>query len=177
VGHWTQLQLERLGPDAACLARAVAVLEHADPGEAAALCGLEPERAMRAAARRFTDYYLAWLDNLADDVTVEGSLLDGAVQGPEAARTIVVTIRSLYDHQEFNFAGPYGDNGWLEDYIAQVRGEPLGCVVLVTRNADGQTQHIAANYRPRSSLLLLSRLLGEKFAGTPSGEQFAASES
>jgi hypothetical protein len=128
-------------------------------------------------ASRFTDYYPAWLDNLADDVTVEGSLLDGAVQGPEAVRTIVVTIRSLYDHQEFNFAGPSGDNRWLEDYIAQVRSEPIGCVVLVTRNADGQTQHIAANYRPRSSLLLLSRLLGEKFAGTPYGEQFAASES
>jgi hypothetical protein len=128
-------------------------------------------------ASRFTDYYPAWLDNLADDVTVEGSLLDGAVQGPEAVRTIVVTIRSLYDHQEFNFAGPCGDNGWLEDYIAQVRGEPIGCVALVTRNADGQTQHIAANYRPRSSLLILSRLLGEKFAGTPYGEQFAASDS
>jgi hypothetical protein len=46
-----------------------------------------------------------------------------------------------------------------------------------SRNADGQTQHIAANYRPRRSLLLVSRLLGEKFAGTPYGEQFAASES
>jgi hypothetical protein len=69
--------------------------------------------------------------------------------------------------QEFNFAGPWGDNSFLEDYTAQVRGEPIGCIALVTRNAAGQTQHIAANYRPRSSLLLLSRLLGEKFAGTP----------
>ena len=124
-----------------------------------------------------TDYYPAWLDNLADDATVEGSLLDGAVRGAEAVRSIVVTIRSLYDRQEHKFAGPYGDNGFLEDYVAQVRGEPIGCVVLVTRNAAGQTQHIAANYRPRSSLLLLSRLLREKFAGTPYGEQFAASES
>ena len=128
-------------------------------------------------ARRFTDYYPQWLDHLTDDVTVEGSLMDGAVQGQEAVRTILMTIRSLYDHQDFNFAGPCGENGWIEDYIAQVRGEPLGCVVLVTRDADGQTRHIAASYRPRSSLLLLSRLLGEKFAGTPYGEYFAASES
>jgi hypothetical protein len=35
-------------------------------------------------AGRFTDYYPAWLNNLADDVTVEGSLLDGAVRGAEA---------------------------------------------------------------------------------------------
>jgi hypothetical protein len=117
------------------------------------------------------------VDNLADDVTIEGSLLDGAAQGAEAARTIVVTIRTLYDVQEVKFAGPCGDNGWLEDYTAQVRGKPIGCVVLVTRNAAGQAQHIAANYRPRSSLLLLSRLVGEKLAGTPYAKYFLASES
>jgi len=94
------------------------------------------------------------VDNLADDATVQGSLLDGAVQGAEAVRSIVVTIRSLYDRQEHRFAGPYGANGFLEDYVAQVRGEPIGCVVLVTRNAAGKTQRVVANYRPRSSLLL-----------------------
>jgi hypothetical protein len=128
-------------------------------------------------ARGIADYYPAWLDNLAEDVTVEGSLLDGAVQGAEAVRTVIVAIRSLYDRQEFNFAGPCGDDGFLEDYIAQVRGEPIACLNLVTRNAAGETQHIAANYRPRSSLLLLSRLLAQKFAGTPLAEYFLATES
>jgi hypothetical protein len=123
------------------------------------------------------DYYPAWLDNMADDATLEGSMLDGVVQGAEAVRSVVVTIRSLYDRQQHKFAGPYGDNGFLEDYVAEVRGEPIGCVVLVTRNAAGQTQHVVASYRPRSSLLLFSRLLGEKFAGTPIAEHFAASES
>ena len=37
---------------------------------------------------------------------------------------------TLYDHQLFNFAGAYGNNGWLEDYTAEVRGEPIGCAVL-----------------------------------------------
>ncbi len=127
-------------------------------------------------AHKLTDYYPAWLDTLADDVTVEGSLMDGAVQGAEAVRTILVTIRALYDHQEFNFAGPYGDNGFLEVYTAHVRGQPIGCAVLIARNAAGETQHIAANYRPRSSLLLLSRLVGEKLAGTPYAEHFVASD-
>jgi hypothetical protein len=126
---------------------------------------------------RFTDYYPAWIDNLADDVTIEGSLLDGAAQGAEAARTIVGTIRTLYENQEFSFAGPYREYDWIEDNKAHVRGEPIGCAVLVTRNAAGQTQHIAANYRPRSSLLLLSRLVGEKLAGTPYAKYFLTSES
>ena len=122
------------------------------------------------------DYYPAWLDNLADDVTLEGSAMDGFVQGAEAVRTVLVQIRALYDYQEFHFAGPYGDNGWLEEYTAGVRGEPIGNVTLVTRDAAGQAQQIVGNYRPRSTLLLLSRLIGEHFAGTPYGGHFLASE-
>jgi hypothetical protein len=112
---------------------------------------------------------------MADDVTLEGSMLDGVVQGAEAVRSVVVTIRSLYDRQENKFAGPYGETGFLEEYVAEVCGEPIGCIVLVTRNA-GQTRHVVASYRPRSAPLLFSRLLGEKFAGTPIAEHFAASE-
>ncbi|HKR09035.1 MAG TPA: hypothetical protein VJS39_07600 [Gemmatimonadaceae bacterium] len=82
-----------------------------------------------------TNYYPTWIDNLADDVTIEGSLMDGAVQGGDAVRNILVAIRALYEQQEFNFAGPCGNNGWLEDYIARVRGQPIGCVVVVSRNA------------------------------------------
>jgi hypothetical protein len=120
------------------------------------------------------DYYPAWLDNLADGATLEGSLLDGDVQGAEDVRSIVVTIRSLYDHQKRQFAGSYGDHGFLEEYIAQVRGAPIGCVVPVSHNAAGRAQRVEVGERPRSSLLLLSRLLRVQFAGTPFGVQFAA---
>jgi hypothetical protein len=122
-----------------------------------------------------TDYRPVWVNQLADDVTIEGSAMNGVVQGAEAVRSIVTYIRTLYDGQEFNFAGPYGENGFLEDYTARVRGEQIGNVVLVTRNAAGQAQHIIANYRPRTTLLLVSRLVGEHFAGTPYGEHFATS--
>ena len=126
---------------------------------------------------QFTDYYPVWLDNLAEDVTLEGSAMDGFVQGPEAIRTVVAAIRTLYDYQKFNFAGPYGENDWLEDYTAGVSGRPIGNFTVVQRNAAGQAQHIVGNYRPRSTLLLLSRLIGEHFAGTPYGGHFLASES
>ena len=123
-----------------------------------------------------TDYRPVWLDSLAGDVTIEGSAMNGVVQGAEAVRAIVTCIRALYDSQEFNFAGPYGQNGFLEDYTAQVRGGgQVGNVVLVTRNAAGQAQHIVANYRPRTTVLHLSRLIGEQLAGTPYGEHFATS--
>jgi hypothetical protein len=123
-----------------------------------------------------TDYHPVWLDSLADDVTIEGSAMNGVAQGAEAVRSIVTSIRALYESQEFNFAGPYGENGFLEDYTAQVRGGgQIGNVVLVARNAAGQAQHIVANYRPRTGLLNLSRLIGGQLAGTPYGEHFATS--
>jgi len=124
------------------------------------------------AAGAYADYFPPWLADLAEDVTIEGSLLDGAAQGPEAVRTIVGTIRDVYERQHFNFAGSYREHDWIEDYNARVRGEPIGAVVLVTRDADGRTRHVAANYRPRSSLLLLSRLVAERLAGTPYARYF-----
>jgi hypothetical protein len=124
----------------------------------------------------FTDYYPAWIDKLADDVTVEGSLLDGAVQGAEAVRTILVTIRRLYDRQAVNFAGPWGDDGFVEDYTAEVRGRPIAAVVLVTIDDRGRARHVVAGYRPLSSVLFLSRLLAQTFAGTLYAEYFLAAE-
>ena len=121
------------------------------------------------------EYRPVWLDNLADDVTIEGSAMDGVAQGAEAVRAIVTYIRTLYDSQEFKFAGSYGEDGFLEDYTASVRGHRLGNVVLISRNAAGQAQHVVANYRPRSSMLLLSQLIGAHFAGGPYAKYFATS--
>jgi hypothetical protein len=122
-----------------------------------------------------SDYRPVWLESLADDVTIEGSAMNGVVQGADDVRSIVAFIRTLYDSQEFKFAGPYGEDGFLEDYTARVRGELIGNIVLVTRNAAGQAEHIVANYRPRDTLLLVSRLIGDHFTGTPIGEHFATS--
>src|SRR5215470_6318622 len=121
-----------------------------------------------------SEYRPVWLEHLADDVTLEGSAMNGVAHGAEAVRTIVAAIRALYDAQVFHFAGPYGEDGFLEDYTAQVQGELLGNVVVVTRNAAGQAQQIVANYRPRHALLRLSRLLGAHFVGTPYGAHFAS---
>jgi hypothetical protein len=122
-------------------------------------------------------YYPWWLDNLADDATLEGAAMQGVAQGAEAVRTIVVAARELYEYQEFKFTGDYGDNGFLEDYTCKIRGEPTSVVVTVTRNAAGQGQHLVVNHRPRSSVVLFARLMGEKFAVTPLAKYFITGES
>jgi len=123
------------------------------------------------------DYYPEWVNNMASDATVEGSMLDGVVVGGEAVRSVVLTIKSLYERQEFKSVGAYGEGDWIEDYVAQVDGEPIGCVVLVKRNPAGQTQHVIASYRPRTSVIHFARRLAEKFTGTSIAKHFASSES
>ena len=113
------------------------------------------------------DYYPQWLNNLADDVTLEAAAMDGTAHGAEDVRSIVETAKALYENQEFSYAGPCGDNGFLELYTTDVRGVPTRVVVVVTFNDRGQTQEIVVNHRPRSALLSFSRVMLEKFAGTP----------
>jgi hypothetical protein len=120
-------------------------------------------------------YSPKWIDNLAEGATLEGSMLDGVVTGDDV-RKVVVGIRSLYGRQEHKLARPFGENGFIEDYIAEVRGKPLGCVVLVTFNDAGQTSHVTASYRPRSSIVFFAKLLAEKFAGTPIAKHFTDGE-
>ena len=127
-------------------------------------------------ARKRTEYYPWWLDNLADDVTGEGAAIEGTLHGVEEVRTLVLDARELYQQHEFQFTGDYGDNGFIEEYTCLIQGAPTRAVVTVTRNAAGKAQHIVVNHRPRSSVLLFARVMGEKYVGTPLAKYFTTSE-
>jgi hypothetical protein len=103
---------------------------------------------------------------------MEGSVLTGIAEGPEAVRAILGFARTLYEYHEFNFVGPYGDHGFAEDYTSVVRGEPIGSVVVVRFNEADQTARIVANHRPLRSVLRRSELIGEHFAGTRYAKNF-----
>jgi hypothetical protein len=127
-------------------------------------------------AGKLTNYYPWWLDNLADDVTGEGAAIEGTLHGAEDVRRLVLDARELYEQHEFHFTGDYGDKGFIEEYTCLIKGAPTSAVVTVTRNAAGKAQHIVVNHRPRSSVLLFARLMGEKYAGTPLAKYFSTSE-
>jgi hypothetical protein len=130
----------------------------------------------RDASTHRRDYRPDWLENLAEDVTIEGSVLTGIAVGPEAIRAILGHARTLYEYQEFNYVGPYGDGAFVEDYTSMVRGEPIGSVVVIRFNEAGQTAGIVVNHRPLRSVLLWSQLMGEHFVGTPYAEYFLSRE-
>jgi hypothetical protein len=127
-------------------------------------------------ARKHTDYYPWWLDNLADDVTGEGAAIEGTLHGAEDVRRLVLDARALYERHEFQFTGDYGDKGFIEEYTCLILGAPTSAVVTVTRNVAGKAQHIVVNHRPRSSVLLFARAMGEKYAGTSLAKYFLTPE-
>jgi hypothetical protein len=128
-------------------------------------------------ARKRTEYYPWWLDNLADDVTGAGAAIEGTLHGAENVRRVVLDARELHEQHEFHFTGDYGDKGFLEEYTCLIQGAPTSAVVTVHRNVAGKAQHIVVNHRPRSSVLLFARLMGEKYAGTALAKYFIATES
>ena len=111
--------------------------------------------------------------NLADDATGEGAFMQGAAQGAQEVRSLVTYARTVYEYQDFNHFGDYGEHGFIEDYTTRIHGEPTGVIVTVARNAAGEAQHIVVNHRPRSSVLLLAGLCAERFAGTSLEDIFA----
>jgi hypothetical protein len=122
--------------------------------------------------RRRTDYTPEWLGQLADDVTLEASVMNGIARGPEAARAILSFARTLYDYQEFNVIGRYGDRDFVEDYVATFHGQPVGSVVVIRFNETRQVQQIVISHRPLESVLLWSRIMAGHFAGTEYGQYF-----
>ena len=126
--------------------------------------------------RKATRYYPWWLDKLADNVTGEGAAMQGVLHGADAVRTLVTDARKIYENQEFQFTGDFGDNGFLEEYTCQIQGQPTSVVVTVKRNAEGKAQHLVVNHRPRSSVLLFARLMGKKYEGTPMAQYFITSQ-
>jgi hypothetical protein len=51
-------------------------------------------------ARKLTDYYPWWLDNLADDVTGADAAIEGTLQGAETVRRVVLACsRGSFSHE------------------------------------------------------------------------------
>lgn len=115
-------------------------------------------------------YYPHWLDNLADDVILQGAVFNGELRGARQVGTMLSFARSLYAFQDFRFYGMRGDL-FLEDYRSHIRGgesyRPNGIeiynFVVVYFNDAGETSQLVMNHRPQSAALLFSSLLAKHF--------------
>src|SRR6476659_9785751 len=104
------------------------------------------------------DYYPHWLDNLADDVVLQGAVFNGELRGAEQVGKMLSFARSLYAFQDFRFYGMRGDL-FLEDYRSRIRGSEayhpsaveIYNFVVVYFNDAGKTSQLVMNHRPQSA--------------------------
>src|ERR1700759_2429282 len=132
----------------------------------------KPEESIRKRENQapHLDYYPRWLDNLADDVILQGAVFNGELRGADDVGTMLSYARSLYAFQDFRFYGKRGDL-FLEDYRSRIRGteayHPSGVeiynFVVVYFNDEGETSQLVMNHRPQSAALLFSSLLTKQF--------------
>ena len=75
-----------------------------------------------------------------------------------------------------SIAGEFGENGFLEVYSCLIQGAPTRVVVKVGFDDAGRTKEVVVRHRPRSSVLLFSRIMGKGYAGTQLGQYFIAED-
>jgi len=111
------------------------------------------------------NYYPAWVNNMADDATVEGSMLNGVVRvGTPSGQSCSLFAR--YTNTRNSSSPAPTATTASSRTTSPGRRRAHGCVVLVTRNAGGRPAR--RRELPATQLAAaLFPLLREKFAGTP----------
>ncbi|MEV0039789.1 hypothetical protein [Streptomyces sp. NPDC050804] len=107
-----------------------------------------------------------FLRDLAPDVVLAGSVMNGSLRGAEAVRAQIRAVLGLYREFTPVWEGEFGDRR-MNEYTAVVDGRPVTGVGVFHINDQGQVDEIVVNHRPLSAALTVSRLLGEALAGDP----------
>ena len=103
-----------------------------------------------------------WLAKLAEDATLEATVLKRPVEGKADILALLKQAVPLYDFQDFTYRGDFGAAFFMESYRAEIQGVPIECSVLVHMNAKGETDSILINHRPLDAALLFSRMMWEQ---------------
>jgi len=103
-----------------------------------------------------------WLSKLADDATLEATVLKRPVEGKATILALLKHAIPLYEFQRFTYRGDVAPGLFMESYRAQIRGVPIECLVLVHMNAAGRADSLLIDHRPLDAALLFSRLMWEQ---------------
>jgi hypothetical protein len=103
-----------------------------------------------------------WLATLADNATLEATVLKRPVEGRADILAVIRHAISLYEFQQHSYKGVVGDGLYVESYRSQIQGVPIETVVVAHLNEQGETDSVVINHRPLDAMLLFSKLMGER---------------
>ncbi|MGF6811399.1 hypothetical protein OKW30_006591 [Paraburkholderia sp. Clong3] len=102
-----------------------------------------------------------WLTSLAENATLEASVLKRPIEGRADILSVIKHAVSLYEFQHHSYKGTIGDGLYMESYRSQIQGVPIETVVVAHMNGQGETESVVINHRPLNAMLLFSKLMGE----------------
>ncbi|WP_329391518.1 hypothetical protein [Streptomyces sp. NBC_01716] len=95
---------------------------------------------------------VSFTDNLADDVTLEGAVMNGVLQGCDAVRAQLGVVSGFYRDRVDRFSFD-ADSYHVEEYTAVVDGRPIKATATMHRNEQGEVDAVVVNHRPLSAAL------------------------
>ena len=103
-----------------------------------------------------------WLARLAENATLEATVLKRPIEGRADILSVIKHAVSLYEFQHHSYKGEIGNGLYMESYRSQIQGVPIETVVVAHMNEQGETGSVVINHRPLNAALLFSKLMGER---------------
>jgi hypothetical protein len=108
------------------------------------------------------DGWPLWLAKLAENATLEATVLKRPIEGRADILAVIQHAVSLYEFQKHSYKGMIGDDLYMESYRSQIQGVPIETVVVAHLNERSETDSVVINHRPLDAMLLFSRLMWER---------------
>ncbi|AJK50648.1 hypothetical protein [Burkholderia plantarii] len=105
-----------------------------------------------------------FLDDLADDVVLESSVLRQAVRGRDVVLRIVKAGAAQYATQRPRFLGHVGERSYFEYDVRLQDGKPAAGLVSIVRNADARVTTLHIAFSPLDAVLSLAAGLRDRLA-------------
>ena len=102
-----------------------------------------------------------FLDALADDAVIAGSVLKKGMTGKDAVIRVVETAGSLYVSLEPSFHEQVKNKEFMEYDAVLIGGRNLHGVVTLTKNAEGKISHVSVTQSPIDAVIWLSKEMGK----------------
>lgn len=101
-----------------------------------------------------------FLDDLADDAELRGTVLRHPITGRDRIKRLVEAVGTLYASQTPTFYGAIGPRHFLQYQATLRNGLELEAVGVVERNDAGVVHRVAMTFAPLDAALSLSAGLG-----------------
>jgi hypothetical protein len=103
-----------------------------------------------------------WLASLADNATLEATVLKRPVEGRPDILAVIKHAASLYEFQHHSYKGEIGNGLYMESYRSQIQGVPIETLLVAHLNENGAVDSVVINHRPLNAAMLFSKLMGER---------------